>query len=65
MYPNWEHWRDLKGTCTVCGKPSHVGASMRPVDITGFMTITTCESITANMANIPVSLKSVSMCFRR
>lgn len=29
MYPNWEHWRDLKGTCPVCGKPSHVGASMR------------------------------------
>lgn len=29
MYPNWEHWRDLKGTCSVCGKPSHVGASMR------------------------------------
>lgn len=26
------------------------------------MTITTYESITANMANIPVSLKSVSMC---
>lgn len=20
MYPNWEHWRDLKGTCPVCGK---------------------------------------------
>ena len=29
MHPNWEHWRDLKGTCPVCGKPSHVGASMR------------------------------------
>ena len=29
MYPKWEHWRDLKGTCSVCGKPSHVGASMR------------------------------------
>lgn len=29
MYPNWEHWRDLKGTCSVCGKPSHAGASMR------------------------------------
>lgn len=29
MYQNWEHWRDLKGTCPVCGKPSHVGASMR------------------------------------
>lgn len=29
MYPNWEHWRDLKGTCPVCGKPSHVGVSMR------------------------------------
>lgn len=29
MYPNWEHWRDLKGTCPVCGKPSHVGTSMR------------------------------------
>ena len=29
MYPNWEHWRDLKGACPVCGKPSHVGASMR------------------------------------
>lgn len=21
MHPNWEHWRDLKGTCPVCGKP--------------------------------------------
>lgn len=29
MYPDWEHWRDLKGTCPVCGKPSHVGVSMR------------------------------------
>lgn len=29
MYPNWEHWRDLKGICPICGQPAHVGTSKR------------------------------------
>lgn len=29
MYPRWEHLRNVKGTCPICGKPAHVGISMR------------------------------------
>lgn len=29
MHARWEHFYDLKGPCPVCGKPAHVGASMR------------------------------------
>lgn len=29
MYPRWTHWRDLKGTCPICGEPAHVGTSKR------------------------------------
>lgn len=29
MYPRWTHWRDLKGICSICGEPAHVGTSKR------------------------------------